>query len=193
LTGCQVKGAECQVFPLPCGAVCHNSKSCQHFTRKIEVILARFLGFSADFADIFSLRSGQRQTPATGHIPSQIGLDISLRPAFHCRNGRSPSASWTADERSYRLLFETSQADRDKSLTGELNMKKFLAIVLATGFASTAALAADFTAVDADQNGSVSMEEAKAAMPDMADDAFKAADGDQNGELSADEWAAIQG
>ena len=79
------------------------------------------------------------------------------------------------------------------SLTGELNMKKFLAIVLATGFASTAALAADFTAVDADQNGSVSMEEAKAAMPDMADDAFKAADGDQNGELSADEWAAIQG
>ena len=72
-------------------------------------------------------------------------------------------------------------------------MKKFLAIVLATGFASTAALAADFTAVDADQNGSVTMEEAKAAMPDMADDAFKAADGDQNGELTADEWAAIQG
>jgi len=79
------------------------------------------------------------------------------------------------------------------SLTGELNMKKFLAIALATGFASTAALAADFTAVDADQNGSVSMEEAKAAMPDMGADAFKAADGDQNGELSADEWAAIQG
>ena len=79
------------------------------------------------------------------------------------------------------------------SLTGEYQMKKFLAILLATGFASTAALAADFTAADADQNGSVSMEEAKAAMPDLADDAFKAADGDQNGELSADEWDAIQG
>jgi Ca2+-binding EF-hand superfamily protein len=72
-------------------------------------------------------------------------------------------------------------------------MKKLLAIILATGFASTAALAADFTAVDADQNGSVTMEEAKAAMPELTEDAFKAADGDQNGELSADEFAAIQG
>ncbi|NNJ76200.1 MAG: calmodulin [Anderseniella sp.] len=72
-------------------------------------------------------------------------------------------------------------------------MKKLLAIVLATGFASTAALAADFTAVDADQNGSVTMEEAKAAMPELSEDAFKAADGDQNGELSADEFATIQG
>ena len=72
-------------------------------------------------------------------------------------------------------------------------MRKFLAIVLATGFASTAALAADFTAVDADQNGSVTMEEAKAAMPELTEDAFKAADGDQNGELSADEFGTIQG
>ena len=72
-------------------------------------------------------------------------------------------------------------------------MKKFLAIALAAGFASTAALAADFATVDADQNGSVSMEEAKDAMPDLADDAFTAADGDQSGELSADEFAAIQG
>ncbi len=72
-------------------------------------------------------------------------------------------------------------------------MKKILAILLATGFASTAALAADFSAVDADQNGSVTMEEAKAAMPDLSDDAFKAADGDQSGELSAEEFANIQG
>ena len=72
-------------------------------------------------------------------------------------------------------------------------MKKLLAIILATGFASTAALAADFTAVDADQNGSVTMEEAKAAMPELTEDAFKAADGDQNGELSADEFGTIQG
>jgi Ca2+-binding EF-hand superfamily protein len=72
-------------------------------------------------------------------------------------------------------------------------MKKFLTILLATGFASTAAIAADFTAVDADQNGSVTMEEAKAAMPELTEDAFKAADGDQNGELSADEFATIQG
>ncbi len=72
-------------------------------------------------------------------------------------------------------------------------MKKFLAILLASGFASTAALAADFSAVDADQNGSVTIEEAKAAMPDLSDDAFKAADGDQNGELSAEEFANIQG
>ena len=53
-------------------------------------------------------------------------------------------------------------------------MNKFLAIALAAGFASTAALAADFATVDADQTGSVSMEEAKAAMPDLADDAFTA-------------------
>ena len=72
-------------------------------------------------------------------------------------------------------------------------MRRFLAIVLATGFASTAALAADFAAVDADQNGSVTIEEAKAALPNLSEDAFKAADGDQNGELSADEWAAAQG
>ena len=72
-------------------------------------------------------------------------------------------------------------------------MKKFLAILLATGFASTAALAADFSAVDADQNGSVSMEEAKAAMPDLTDDAFGAADADKNGELSAEEFATISG
>ncbi len=72
-------------------------------------------------------------------------------------------------------------------------MKKFLAILLASGFASTAALAADFSAVDADQNGSVTMEEAKAAMPDLTDDAFNAADGDQNGELSAEEFTNIQG
>ncbi|MGI9512458.1 MAG: hypothetical protein ACR2OL_06110 [Anderseniella sp.] len=72
-------------------------------------------------------------------------------------------------------------------------MEKFPAIARATGFASTVVLAADFTAVDAEQNGSISMEEAKAAMPDTAEGAFKAADGDQNGELSADEWAAIQG
>ena len=72
-------------------------------------------------------------------------------------------------------------------------MKKLLAIILATGFASTAALAADFTTVDADQNGAVTMDEAKAAMPELTEDAFKAADGDQNGELSADEFAAIQG
>jgi Ca2+-binding EF-hand superfamily protein len=72
-------------------------------------------------------------------------------------------------------------------------MKKFLAILLASGFASTAALAADFSAVDADQNGSVTMEEAKAAMPDLTDDAFNAADSDQNGELSAEEFTNIQG
>jgi Ca2+-binding EF-hand superfamily protein len=72
-------------------------------------------------------------------------------------------------------------------------MKKFLAILLAIGFASTAALAADFGTVDADQNGSVTVEEAKAAMPELSDDAFKAADGDQNGELSAEEFANIQG
>ncbi len=44
-------------------------------------------------------------------------------------------------------------------------MKKILAVILATGFASTAAIASDFATVDADQNG----------------------------ELSSDEWAKIQG
>ncbi len=72
-------------------------------------------------------------------------------------------------------------------------MKKFLAILLATGFASTAALAADFSAVDTDQNGTVSMEEAKTAMPDMSDDAFTAADADKSGDLSAEEFATVSG
>ena len=113
-------------------------------------------------------------------LPSSAAMAVHVLPC-----GRQPSdLSDDVSRQAGRVAI---------SLTGEYQMKKFLAILLATGFASTAALAADFTAADADQNGSVSMEEAKAAMPDLADDAFKAADGDQNGELSADEWDAIQG
>ncbi len=67
-------------------------------------------------------------------------------------------------------------------------MKKIGCVVLIAISISCPALAADFTAVDADQNGTVSMEEAKAAMPDMQEDAFKSADLDGNIGLSKEEF-----
>ncbi len=74
-------------------------------------------------------------------------------------------------------------------------MKKVLIAAAALAASSTFALAqmADFATVDADASGSVSMEEAKAAMPDLTDEAFAAADTDGSGDLSAEEFAAIAG
>jgi opacity protein-like surface antigen len=70
-------------------------------------------------------------------------------------------------------------------------MKKILAALAISLLATTAAQAADMAAVDTDGNGTVSMEEAKAAMPDMADDAFTAADANGDGQLDADEFAKL--
>lgn len=71
-------------------------------------------------------------------------------------------------------------------------MKKIFAILMATGLMTSAALAAEFTEVDADKSGAVSMDEAKAAMPELTAEAFNAADADRNGELSAEEFANIK-
>ena len=49
----------------------------------------------------------------------------------------------------------------------------------------------DLATIDADKNGAVSMEELKAAMPDVTEDAFKAADKDASGDLNAEELATV--
>ena len=72
-------------------------------------------------------------------------------------------------------------------------MKKLLFAAAALAATSTLALAADFAAVDADGSGTVSMDEVKAAMPDMTDEAFQAADADGSGDLSPEEFATLAG
>jgi Ca2+-binding EF-hand superfamily protein len=57
--------------------------------------------------------------------------------------------------------------------------------------AATAAHTAEIGDVDTDANGTVSMEELSAAMPDTTEDAFNAADADGDGELNADEFATL--
>ena len=70
-------------------------------------------------------------------------------------------------------------------------MKKILAALAVSLMAVSAAQAAEMSAVDTDGNGTVSMEEAPAARPDMADDAFTAADANGDGQLDADEFAKL--
>lgn len=72
-------------------------------------------------------------------------------------------------------------------------MKQTLIAIAALAAASSMAFAADFAAADTDGSGAVSMDEAKAAMPDLSDDAFKAADADGSGDLSAEEFTALAG
>lgn len=74
-------------------------------------------------------------------------------------------------------------------------MKKALlaAAALTASAAFAFAQAPDFTAVDTDASGTVTMEEAKAAMPDITEEAFAAADTDQSGDLSLEEYAAMAG
>ncbi|MCT8999054.1 hypothetical protein [Chelativorans intermedius] len=73
-------------------------------------------------------------------------------------------------------------------------MKHLLIVIAAAGFAAPAfAQAADFATVDADQSGTVSMEELQAAMPDVTEEAFTAADTDGSGDLSEDEFNAAFG
>ncbi|KAB7613706.1 EF-hand domain-containing protein [Amylibacter sp. SFDW26] len=68
-------------------------------------------------------------------------------------------------------------------------MKKTILALAAVTF-STAAYAADFATVDADQDGAVSAEELTAAMPDVDTNTFLEADTDQNGTLSEAEMTA---
>ncbi|MCB1387398.1 MAG: EF-hand domain-containing protein [Nitratireductor sp.] len=71
-------------------------------------------------------------------------------------------------------------------------MKKIVLALVVAGFASVAAQAAemDFATVDADGNGSVSMEEATAAGWEWSEEEFNAADSDGDGGLNAEEFAA---
>ncbi len=70
-------------------------------------------------------------------------------------------------------------------------MKKFLAILAVSLLSISAAHAAEFTDVDSNEDGVISMDEATAAMPDLTDDAFAAADTDGDGSLNAEEFAAM--
>ncbi len=70
-------------------------------------------------------------------------------------------------------------------------MKKLLAALAVSLLATTAVHAAELADVDTDGNGTVSMEELTAAMPDTTEDAFKAADADADGQLNADEFATL--
>ena len=72
-------------------------------------------------------------------------------------------------------------------------MKKLLATLAVSLFAITAAQAAELADLDKDADGMVSMEEAKAMMPDLSDEKFKAADADGDGKLNAEELAALKG
>lgn len=49
----------------------------------------------------------------------------------------------------------------------------------------------EFAALDTDQSGTLSLDEVKAALPDLTDAAYAVADVDQNGELDEDEFAAL--
>ena len=72
-------------------------------------------------------------------------------------------------------------------------MKKLLIAFAALAATTSLSLAADFAAADADGSGAVSMEEAKAAMPDLTEDAFKTADADGSGDLSEAEFGTLGG
>ena len=71
-------------------------------------------------------------------------------------------------------------------------MTKILAVLSLMLF-STAALAStpSFTDADTDQNGVLSMEEVKAALPETADEAVTAADVNQDGSIDENEYAAL--
>ncbi len=74
-------------------------------------------------------------------------------------------------------------------------MKKLMLAVVLSAFAMPAfAQMPPFDVIDTDGNGTVSVEEAKAAMPDMSDDDWKKADADGNGSISKqemDRWGGL--
>ena len=74
-------------------------------------------------------------------------------------------------------------------------MKKLVLSFALVSFAALPAFAqeADFTKVDANADGLVSMEEASAAGWTWSEDDFKAADADGDGSLKAEEFAAVAG
>jgi Ca2+-binding EF-hand superfamily protein len=74
-------------------------------------------------------------------------------------------------------------------------MKKIiLSTLLVLGLSGAAfaqdAVAPDFTTLDTDASGGISLTELQVAMPGVTAEAFAAADTDASGELSAEEFAA---
>lgn len=74
-------------------------------------------------------------------------------------------------------------------------MKK-TAIALAVAFGLSAAGGAlaqplDFNALDADQNGEITLEELQVAIPDLTPESFAMLDTNGDGVLSAEEFAAL--
>ncbi|MEM6463400.1 MAG: EF-hand domain-containing protein [Pseudomonadota bacterium] len=71
-------------------------------------------------------------------------------------------------------------------------MKKLLLAIGLTAFPLAAyAASVDFSTADADGSGTVTMEEAMAAMPDVSADAVAAADSDGDGVLTVAEYEAL--
>lgn len=70
---------------------------------------------------------------------------------------------------------------------------KTVLVTLAALTMTAAAYAAvpDFSAVDTDGNGEISMDELKAAIPDISPDKVKAADTNGDGQLDQQEYAAL--
>ena len=60
-----------------------------------------------------------------------------------------------------------------------------------SGTPSFAQSAPDYATLDANGDGTVTLAEVKAALPDLADENIIAADADKDGALSAEEYAAL--
>lgn len=71
-------------------------------------------------------------------------------------------------------------------------MTKFALALAAISALAVSQAQAQTVVTDTDGNGAYSMEELKAAFPDLTEEAFKAADVDADGALSADELKAAQ-
>ncbi|MDP1729655.1 MAG: hypothetical protein Q8L54_00450 [Devosia sp.] len=71
-------------------------------------------------------------------------------------------------------------------------MKKLLVSIIALGVstAAMAQVATDFTSVDTDVSGDISLTEAQVVWPALTEEAYAAADLDQNGSLSQEEYDA---
>ena len=73
-------------------------------------------------------------------------------------------------------------------------MKKLIIAAALAGFVSPAfAQMAPYSELDANTDGVVSPEEAKAKIPNMTDDWWKKADADSDGKLTAEEYAKMEG
>lgn len=71
-------------------------------------------------------------------------------------------------------------------------MKTVLTTIAAlTMTAAAYAAVPDFATVDADGNGTISMDELKAAIPDISPDKVQAADANGDGQLDQQEYAAL--